>query len=225
MGNTLVGVILALWVAVLPPGAGPLGERVAQWPSWQLPAPLSRPGSRDLIYPAWFEGTWEVSGADIPRHRVRFRSLPEGPVVGDRAENALAIGRALLGDDLLGVSDDPANPNRQIARLRGAGGAPRQLESRVIGRATEQPGPASFLADELVLQILHGPGAPRVSRVETLSRFERGLDGSIAVEQRQATYPSPAEGLRASPIRTQISRFQLVRLSSDPPRPGSDPAS
>ncbi|MFQ6539899.1 MULTISPECIES: DUF6816 family protein [Aphanothece] len=229
MGNALVGVILALWLAVLPTGSGQLGERLGQWPAWRLPAPLPRPGSGDLVYPTWLEGTWAVQEdghrAEGPGFRVRFLRLPGGSVVGDRAFNARAMGRAQLGEDLLGVEDDPSNPNRQIARLRGPGGAPLQLESRVIGRRQEQLGAGTFLADELVLQVLHGPGNPRVSRVETLSRFALAADGAIAVEQWQASYPSPAEGLVAAPIRSEHRRFRLQPISSDPPPRGSDPAS
>ena len=48
---------------------------------------------------------------------LRFLPNRQGAVVGDRAGNAAAIGRALLGDSLLRVRDDPRNPNRQIADL------------------------------------------------------------------------------------------------------------
>ena len=79
-------------------------------------------------------------------------------------------GRAVLGDALLTVQNDPANPNRQIARLSGD----QQLESTVVGRRSSSPNARTFLADELALQVLHGPGDPRVSRVETLSRYRLG---------------------------------------------------
>jgi hypothetical protein len=41
----------------------------------------------------------------------------------------------------------------------------------------------------------------------------------------QATYPSPAAGLAAAPIRSERSRFRLEPISADPPPGGSDPAS
>lgn len=204
------------------PGAtGPLGKRLEQWPAWSLPAPLPRPGRDDLLYPDWFAGSWQVSSpaeADEPplHWQARFRPDGRGRVVGERAFNAAAIGHALLGERLLTVQDDPENPNRQLARLRDG----LLLDSRVVGRRTEQPDPDCFLADELSLQVLHGPGEPRVSRVETLSRYRRQSDGTITGEQWQASYGSPSGGLAASAQRSERHRLRLV-----PAPPESDPAS
>ena len=52
---------------------------------------------------------------------IKHGSKPIGRdrLIGDRSFNAMAIGRALLGDQLLGVEDDPESANRQIARLKG----------------------------------------------------------------------------------------------------------
>ena len=224
-GLVLVGPSAA---AAATAGQGPLEQRRASWPAWRLPAPLPRPGRGDLEYPAWFAGDWLVSSweADATpesavRWTVRFRPGPSGAVVGDRAANARDVGRALLGDGLQEVRDDPANPNRQLARLRGD----QTLESTVVGRRSEQPpgAPRLFLSDELSLQVLHGPGDPRVSRIETLSRYEWHGDGEarwIAAEQWQARYPSPAQGLVAAATGTSHWRLRL-----DPLPPGSDPAS
>jgi hypothetical protein len=240
MGRSRQSAILAAWLATwlvawLAVGAlpalaveGPLEQRRASWPQWRLPAPLARPGRSDLEYPAWFAGDWQVStweagtsAEGAVRWTVRFRPGPNGTVVGDRAANARAVGRALLGDALEEVRDDPANPNRQLARLKGE----QILESTVIGRRSEQAvgEPSQFLSDELSLQIVHGPGDPRVSRIETLSRYvhhETGSDHWIEAEQWQASYPSPAQGLRVAASST--SHWQL-RL--DPLPPGSDRAS
>ena len=110
--------ILTLLVLLLP-------ARAAQWPEWSLPAPLPRPERQDLIYPAWFAGRWQVSSGAIS-FEARFCQQPEvtgkpgrgeRAVVGDRAFNALNIGKAVLGEQLLSVRSDPANPNRQIALL------------------------------------------------------------------------------------------------------------
>ena len=176
----------------------------------------------------------------------------ERVVVGDRAFNALSIGKAVLGEQLLSVRSDPANPNRQIALL-----ADRQeLESQVVGRRSEPPAIAGgstaagestatgsstagstanspapeFWADELSLQLLHGPGEPRLSRVETLSHFMLQADGSIQGEQWQASYPSPSLGLAARPTGTnhELLRLDPINLdpfSLDPPGRQSDPAS
>jgi hypothetical protein len=235
MARALLSTILAVWLAfgagtapAAANGGGLLDARLAVWPQWRLPGPLPRPGRADLEYPAWFAGDWLVSsledGAPPQETRhwpVRFRTTPGGGVVGERAANARAVGRALLGEALREVRDDPANPNRQIARLAGD----QTLETTVVGRRSErQPGDGGlFLADELVLQVLHGPGDPRVSRIETLSRYERRQkEGQswIEAEQWQARYPSPAQGLVASATATGHWRIRL-----DPLPPESDPAS
>ncbi len=201
-----------------------LEARLATWPDWRLPAPLQAPGREDLRYPGWFEGDWKVTVEADPEaaepelsYVARFRADGRGAVVGERAANAAAVGRALLGDRLLGVRDDPANPNRQLARLAGGG----LLESTVVGRRSE--GAEPFLADELALQVVHGGAEPRVSRIETLSRYRlrHGLQGDwIEAEQWQARYPSPAEGLVAS-----ASGGGHWRLRLDPLPPGSGRAS
>ncbi len=194
--------------------SGVLAQRLEAWPQWQLPAPLPRPGRRDLIYPDWFEGDWQASlrDPDGPQAELQvtlqFRRDPSGAVVGERAFNAAAIGRALLGPSLLSVRNDPRNPNRQIALLSGD----QQLESTVVGRRSEQPDDATLLADELSLQVLHGSDDPRVSRVETLSRYRLVAPGRIEGEQWQASYRSPAEGLAAEARRSWRGSLSLERV-------------
>jgi hypothetical protein len=229
MGRALIGTILAVLLAAgaLPGSAaagGVLNARLEAWPEWRLPAPLPNPGREDLRYPAWFAGDWQVtaeadpeSGEAALRYGVRFRSDGRGAVVGERAANAAAVGRELLGDALLAVRDDPANPNRQLARLAGGG----LLESTVVGRRSE--GTEQFLADELTLQVVHGGAEPRVSRIETLSRYRlhHGEKGDwIEAEQWQARYPSPSEGLVAHATGGGHWRLRL-----DPLPPGSGRAS
>jgi len=221
MTGALLAPILALLLTVSP---GVLAERAAQWPDWRLPAPLerpsNRPGHQDLTYPAWMEGGWRVRSDDLD-YQVQFERNANGAVVGDRAFNATAIGRALLGQALLQVANDPANPNRQIAALAGD----QRLESTVVGRRSEQPDATHFWTDELALQVLHGPGDPRVSRVETLSRYSFRSDGSVATEQWQASYPSPALGLAAAASSSGHYSLELTPVSPVPPPARSDPAS
>ena len=205
-----------------PSSPNSLERRLASWPNWNLPAPLPRPDRGDLIWPAWFRGEWEVSsspaeGSEPPlRWRARFQADGEGGARADRAFNASQIGKVLLGDGLISVRNDPSNPNRQVSLLRGDG----QLESTVVGRRSARPDAATFLADELTLQVLHGPGTPRISRVEVLGLWQRLEDGSIRGEQWQARYASPAAGLAASAEHPQRFSLRLVPLP-----PGSDPAS
>ena len=227
LAGTALALGLLFWLALARPtlaaGAGnaegELAERLRQWPQWQLPAPLQRPGRSDLVYPDWFLGDWQVSSSDGISYSVRFIPSPAG-VVGDRSFNASAVGRALLGDQLRGVANDPTNPNRQIAHLRRADGQRLQLESTVVGRGRELPASGELLVDELALQLLHGAGDPAVSQVETLSRFRRQQDGSISAEQWQASYGSPAEGLAVPALRSQHLSLRLERVG-----PAADPAS
>lgn len=198
----LVGSMLALLLTVLP-------GRAASWPDWQLPAPLQPSGQADLIYPNWFAGAWIVS-SDDGTYPVRFVSRADGRVVGERAFNAASVGGAVLGDTLLRVANDPANPNRQLAALNND----LLLESTVVARRSEGLGSgdnAEFFADELALQVLHQPGGPpRISRIETLSRYRLLADGSIGGEQWQATYASPAAGLAAVPQRSAHWQLKLT---------------
>jgi hypothetical protein len=221
MAGALLAPILALLLALSPSA---LAERASQWPDWRLPAPLerpsNRPGHQDLTYPAWMEGGWRVRSDDLD-YPVQFERNANGAVVGNRAFNATAIGRALLGEALLQVTNDPTNPNRQIAVLVGD----QRLESTVVGRRSEQPDPTHFWSDELALQVLHGPGDPRVSRVETLSRYALGPDGTVSAEQWQASYPSPALGLAATANSSGHYSLQLSPLNPGPPQSQSDRAS
>jgi len=211
------------WLGNTPPSLpDPLEQRQASWPAWSLPAPLSRPGQEDLVWPAWFRGEWEVSstaveGDSAPLHwRARFQTDSKGRTVADRAFNAGQIGTALLGNGLISVRNDPANPNRQVSLLRGD----RQLESTVVGRRSARPDGATFMADELTLQVVHGLGTPRISRVEVIGLWHQLEDGSISGEQWQTRYASPAAGLTAKAERPQRFSLRLVPLP-----PGSDPAS
>ena len=203
-----------------PPGSGSLEQRLNSWPNWSLPAPLPRPSTRDdLIYPNWFAGLWQVESVDLDApddppllHQARFEANRRGQLVGNRNFNATAIGRALLGEQLLRVEEDPDSANRQIARLKGD----LFLETTVTGRRQESPDAETFLADELVLQILHTPGAPRISRIETLSRYSRCNDG-ICAEQWQGRYASPGESLRDKAVAHHHYRLRFTPLPASAP--------
>ena len=103
------------WMGPPPSAAGPLERRLANWPAWSLPAPLPRPDRGDLIWPAWFQGEWEVSstpaeGSEPPlRWRARFQTDGEGGAFADRAFNAGEIGKVLLGLSLIHISE-PTRP-------------------------------------------------------------------------------------------------------------------
>lgn len=217
---TIVALLLA-WPGPAAAADDPLVRRLGQWPDWRLPAPLERPRGGDLVYPDWFAGSWRVQDSEGTSYTVSFRARTDGSVVGDRAANAFAVGRAVLGEQLRSVQDDPGDPNRQLARLADDG----LLDSRVIGRHSATPAPDLFVADELSLQVLHRPGQPpRLSRVETLSRYALGANGHIRGLQRQATYPSPEAGLRVAAATSHSSTLELAPLLQSGERPDTTDA-
>ena len=197
-----------------------LEQRLEAWPNWSLPAPLPSPSKRDdLVYPDWFIGLWQVESRDVDApdeqpliHPARFQADRRGRLVGDRNFNATAIGQALLGEQLLRVEEDPDSANRQIAWLKGD----LYLETTVTGRRQERREPETFLADELVLQILHAPGPPRLSRIETLSRYSRCGDG-ICAEQWQGRYASPGENLRDQTVAQHHYQLRFTPLPESAP--------
>ena len=197
-----------------------LEQRLEAWPDWSLPAPLPRPSKRDdLVYPDWFIGLWQVESRDVDApdeqpliHPARFQPDRRGRLVGDRNFNATAIGQALLGEQLLRVEEDPDSANRQIAWFKGD----LHLETTVTGRRQEWRRPDTFLADELVLQILHAPGPPRISRIETLSRYRRCGD-AICAEQWQGRYSPPGESLRDQTVAQHHYQLRFTPLPESAP--------
>lgn len=209
------------------PNRGRLAQRLQQWPAWQLPAPLPRAGREAPGWPDWFAGEWWVQSESLPLRdgdravpappwRVRFRVGADGGVLADRAFNAASLTRALLPDTPLTVQDDRADPRRQLARL----GPDQLLETTLLAWRLERPAADLFLNDELSLEVLHGSGPPRLSRVEILGRWQLLDADRIEGEQWQARYAAPGEGLSARSLGGEHLRLRLVRAA-----PGSDPAS
>ena len=85
------------------------------------------------------------------------------------------------------MEEDPDSANRQIARLKGD----LYLETTVTGRRQESLTADTFLADELVLQILHTPSAPTQS--DRNAQPLQPLWPDICAEQWQGRYASPAK--------------------------------
>ena len=196
-----------------------LSQRLEEWPEWRKPAQLPRPNNNDdLVYPTWFEGLWHIDNQDLDdidaeqiQHQARFQPDGQGRIVGDRAFNALSIGKALLGEQLLRVEDDPHSANDQMAQLKGG----LRLETRVISRDQSTPDNNTFLSDEIVLQILHRPGPPRLSRIETLSRYQRSSNRNINGEQWQAIYPPPGQSTSENAIKFHHFKLFMQREESD----------
>ena len=202
-----------------------LEQRQQAWPEWKLPAPLTRPQQTDdLVYPSWFEGNWQVESINVDspdqpavQHYARFQSDGHGRIVADRSFNAASIGKALLGDRLVLVKDNPSSANYQVAKLKDN----LRMETNVIGRRQANLNDNTFLADELVLQILHSSSPPRISQVETLSRYQQRIDNDgrpwICAEQWQARYPGPESVMRRLAISTNHYRLCLKPLPGTAP--------
>ena len=152
-----------------------LENRVNQWPELYLPNFKLSDTSKDLIYPKWFEGNWLVTSQDIVNdseepviYKVNFFKNDSDLIVGNRAKNSESIGKAIFGDTLIKVVNDPKSINNQITYLKDD----FYIDSRITERNQIQDDDI-FFADELVIQTVHKPGASRVNQVETISKFQK----------------------------------------------------
>jgi len=152
-----------------------LENRVNKWPEIYLPNFKFSDTSKDLIYPKWFEGSWLVTSQDIINeseepviYKVNFFKNDSDLIVGNRAKNSESIGKAIFGDTLFKVVNDPNSINNQITYLKDD----FYIDSRITGRNQIQDDDI-FFADELVIQTVYKQGAARVNQVETISKFQQ----------------------------------------------------
>ena len=138
-----------------------LENRVNQWPELYMPKFKLSDTSKDLIYPKWFEGNWLVTSQDIINdseepviYKLNFFKNDSYLIVGNRAKNAESIGKAIFGDTLIKVVNDPQSINNQITYLKDD----FYIDSRITGR-NQIKDDNIFFADELVIQTAHKPGA------------------------------------------------------------------
>ena len=134
-------------------------------------------------------------------------------IIGNRSKNSESIGKAIFGDTLIKVVNDPKSINKQITYLKDD----LYIDSRITGRNQIQDDDM-FFADELVIQTLHKPGASRVNQVETISKFqkcnrhksntENSLKPNICGFQYIATYGSKVGDPSVHAIKT--SKFKLL---------------
>ena len=146
-----------------------LENRVNQWPELYLPNFKLSDTSKDLIYPKWFEGNWLVTSQDI----INDSDL----IIGNRAKNSESIGKAIFGETLIKVVNDPQSINNQITYLKDD----FYIDSRITGRNQIQDDDI-FFADELVIQTAHKPGASRINQVETISKFQKCSEEILEVD-------------------------------------------
>ena len=146
-----------------------LENRVNQWPEIYLPNFKLSDTSKDLIYPKWFEGSWLVTSQDI----INDSDL----IVGNREKNSESIGKAIFGDTLIKVVNDPQSINNQITYLKDD----FYIDSRITGRNQIQDDDV-FFADELVIQTAHKPGASRINQVEIISKFQKCSEEILKVD-------------------------------------------
>ena len=151
-----------------------LENRVNQWPELYLPNLKLSDTSKDLIYPKWFEGNWLVTSQDI----INDSDL----IVGNRAKNSESIGKAIFGDNLIKVVNDPKSFNSQITYLKDD----FYINSRITGRTQIQDNDI-FFADELAIQTDHRPGASRVNQVEVISKFKKCDQVNLQFKDNQKT--------------------------------------
>ena len=206
-----------------------LSERKLIWPDWRFPSFMKRPGLKDdLIYPAWFEGLWDVTSEiesdqnqKTTIHSAKFINNIYGDLIADREYNTKSYALSSKAGGFLSVKNDPKSPNRQFAKLT----EDRYLETKIIGRLHETINNNIFITDELTLQILHSTDLSRVSQVETLTEFRKcGPDESIITElndfnicgeQFQAIYNQPGQNLISLPIKIEKSKLILRKTNHD----------
>ncbi len=206
-----------------------LSERKLIWPDWRFPSFMKRPGLKDdLIYPAWFEGVWDVTSeieSDQNQkptiHSAKFINNTYGDLIADREYNTNSYALSSKIGGFLSVKNDPKSPNRQFAKLT----EDRYLETKIIGRLQEKIDNNIFITDELILQILHTPELSRVSQVETLTEFRKCgskqnkeinlSDFNICGEQFQAIYKQPGQNFISLPIKIEKSKLILRKTNYD----------
>ncbi len=207
---------------ILDPSYILLERRLNDWPEWRLPGPFNQTAlQKDIVYPSWFNGAWTVQSSDLSNpgntsleYEVKFKLNSFNEIVGDRSFNAFSVGKAVLGEKLLRVQDDPKSPNRQMAAFD----EQKFLETKIIGRNQSLKNGSVLFIDELALQIFHDLDVSRIKRVETLSKFNLCKQPSstagdfsektICGEQWQAIYPGPGENLGSKPTKT--SHYKLI---------------
>ena len=150
-----------------------LNRREDAWPNWSLTDLKYSNIKNDLIYPSWFEGDWVVtsenvndSSEEILTYSVNFYRNESGEIIGDRSRNAESIGKAIFGNRLRKVKNDPKSFNNQITYLS----ENQFIESRITQR-TQLNDKDLFFADEFAIQTVHNPEASRINQVEIMSKF------------------------------------------------------
>ncbi len=166
-----------------------LDNRENLWPELYLPNFQLSDTSKDLIYPNWFEGDWLVTSQDLSHeseepivYQVNFYKNNLNEVIGNRSKNSESIGKAIFGEKLIKVVNDPRSFNSQITYLKDD----FYIDSRITGRTQVQDNDI-FFADELVIQTAHKPGASRVNQVEAISKFKKCDQVNLKFNDNQKT--------------------------------------
>ena len=178
---------------------------------------------KDLIYPSWFEGNWLVKSENLSNsseeplyYQVNFYRNEFNQIIGKRAANSESIGKALFGDRLIKVKNDPESFNNQIVYLRNE----EYIDSRIIGR-TQIEDKNLFFSDELAIQKVYKSGISRINQVEVMSKFYKcneidnessNLPVKICGSQYLATYGSKVGevNLRAVTSNQYSLKFTVI---------------
>lgn len=242
MPPIVILLLLILSLLAPPAWAGPIQDRIAQYPNWTTSPPV-RPASGDLAYPAWFAGDWQATtmlvdlaapqanvtspGFESSRQTlnqpidfaVRFIANSQGDIVSDRAYNGLNIARAYLGDSsIIRVEVDPKNPNKQATILAND----RQLISIVNGRAVESTSD-TFITTEVFQQIFRGTSQPYLNSVETTTSYHQNGE-QIQADQITAIYLSPKDVDYFKAIGKPVSLYRYaLTLKRGPNKPQAEP--
>ena len=204
-----------------------LERREKAFPAWSKTNLKNSDIKKDLLYPSWFEGYWDVYSQDlndqskaIVKYKVLFKKNESGQIVGDRANNSESIGKAILGDKIIKVKSDPNSFNNQIIFLKDN----EFIESRVTAR-NQIFDDELFFADEFFIQSFHKSGVSRLNQVETMSKFYKcnneGFQSSQLINpdicgfQYQATYGSKVGSTNLKAISTNKYKLNFRFIGSE----------
>eukprot|EP00638_Chattonella_subsalsa_P010001 CAMPEP_0117756972 /NCGR_PEP_ID=MMETSP0947-20121206/14431_1 /TAXON_ID=44440 /ORGANISM="Chattonella subsalsa, Strain CCMP2191" /LENGTH=330 /DNA_ID=CAMNT_0005576731 /DNA_START=28 /DNA_END=1020 /DNA_ORIENTATION=+ len=202
--------------------------------------------AEDVYYPEWFAGlwdsysttrdieapmgielfggnrTWEIAQKDLGNELVylsRFRYLPDGRVIADRAFNIESITSSAMGkNSVLEVpfQDDPNDVKFTISPA-GANGNVFKASLKTMGRIIESgpdkvTGNPSFSVSETVRQVVSSTTDlrfdPLVKDIETITIYSLKSENEIRALQRTATYIVPVDPVQR--IKYEKSRGNAV---------------
>jgi len=173
MRRRLVWLLLLLGVWLLCSGqaqAGPLAQRLEQFPQWSRPPALDQ-AQGDLAYPAWFEGTWTLTSTLVDA---------VAPLAPDLVSPGFEGNQSLMGEAVVCPVRFTAEPRSVLPGLPLTRGRQVVSDRAYNGLSLAR----AYLGDEAVKSVKVDPNNP--NRQVTLLRGSRQLESTVAGRQTEA---------------------------------------